>query len=213
MIKCLGAKHINALPGFIQALFIVNRAVLLILVPFLLAFQSESKKISDFEQSIKNASDLLRAGEYRKSEAAFRSLLDKAQQKQNDYYVARSRIGLAACQVMIHNYRDAARNAEAALRYGLTTQQPDIAVRAALNLSSVYRRLKDFPAAAQTLRDLNPLIPQITDVQAKTQLYIHAATSFSRDKDWEKAEPLFYAGIDSALSQGEIQTAASGWNQ
>ena len=58
MIKCLGAKHINALPGFIQALFIVNRAVLLILVPFLLAFQSESKKISDFEQSLKAASEL-----------------------------------------------------------------------------------------------------------------------------------------------------------
>ena len=36
--------HINALPGFIQSLLIVNHAVLLILVPFLLVFQSESKK-------------------------------------------------------------------------------------------------------------------------------------------------------------------------
>lgn len=192
---------------------IVIRAVFLTLVPILLAFESIDRKSPEFEKSIKLASDLLRAGEYRKAEASFQNLLTLSEQKRNDYYVARSRIGLAASQFMIQNYQAAARNAETALRYGLATKDPDIAVRASLNLSSVYRRMKDFPAAAQTLRELNPLIPLITDVQAKTQLYLHAATNFGRSAAWERAEPLFYAGIDSALSQGDVQTAASGWSQ
>jgi CHAT domain-containing protein len=195
------------------SLLIVTRVVFLIFVPLVFAYQDVSKKLPDFEKSIKSASNLLRAGEYRGSEAAFQRLLDVSEQRRNDYYAARSRIGLAACQFMIHNYKAAVANAETALRYGLATKDPDIAVRAGLNLSSVYRRMKDFSAAAHTLRELNPLIPEITDIQAKTQLYLHAATNFSRGGDWERAEPLFHAAIDSSLQEGDLQTAAAAWNQ
>ena len=53
----------------------------------------------------------------------FRTCSSISQQKQNDYYVARSRIGLAASQFMIHNYKAAVGNAEAALRYGLAYER------------------------------------------------------------------------------------------
>ena len=179
----------------------------------LIAFPSAGQKLPEFEKLLVDASNLLRQGEYRKSQTEFARLLRSSQQMQNDYYAARSRIGLSASQLGIHDYKEAVQNGEAALRYGLATKDANIAVRAALNLSSVYRRMRDFPAAVQTLRDLNPILPLVTDIQAKTQVYLHAAMNFGRSGDRDRSEPLFYASIDSALSQGDVQTAAFGWNQ
>ena len=68
-------------------------------------------------------------------------------------------------------------------------------------------------AAAQAMRDLNPILPNVTDSGTKMQLYIHAATNYARNGDWARAEPLFYSGIDIALGRGDIQTAATAWNQ
>ena len=71
----------------------------------------------------------------------------------------------------------------------------------------------DYSAAAQAMRDLNPILPHVTDSGAKMQLYIHAATNYARNGDWARAEPLFYPGIDLASDHGDIQTAATAWNQ
>lgn len=165
------------------------------------------------EKAITEASKLLRAGQVRKAEAGFLELLKTALEKGDDYYAARSRIGLSACYVVTHDYRDAIENGESALRYGLKSNNRDIAVRAALNVSSVYRRMRDFPAAAQTMRNLNPILPEIIDPTLRTQLYLHAGTYSARNGDWQRAEPMFFAGIDTALSTGDLDSAATGWNQ
>jgi CHAT domain-containing protein len=172
-----------------------------------------AKKIPETEKVLESGSIFLRAGEVRKAAAVFRNVLSSALQNRDDYYAARARIGLAGCALITHDYRDAARDGESALRYGIATNDTDIAVRAALNLSSVYRLMGDFRAAAQTMRDLNPILAQVTDPSLKTHLYLHAAGNLSRNGDTERAEPLFYAGIDSALARGDQPTAASGWNQ
>ena len=168
---------------------------------------------TDLEKSIVRASDFLRAGEVRKAEATFRAMLASATERGDERLAARCRVGLAASYLAIHDYKAAVQNGQKALGFALASNDADIAVRAALNLSSVYRRMGDYRAAAQAMRDLNPILPNVTDSGTKMQLYIHAATNYARNGDWTRAEPLFYAGIDIALGRGDIQTAATAWNQ
>jgi CHAT domain-containing protein len=203
----------NLLPGVILHLSAVNRQLLFIAAIISTPAAVTSQKTPDLEKSIVSASDLLRGGEVRKAEVAFRAMLNSATKRGDDRFAARCRVGLSASYLAIHDYKAAAQNGQKALEYALTQKDADIAVRAALNLSSVYRRMGDYRAATQTMRDLNPILSQVTDSGAKMQLYIHAATNYARNGDWARAEPLFYAGIDLALNRGDLQTAASGWNQ
>jgi CHAT domain-containing protein len=178
-----------------------------------LGLPADNKKSPELENRIKHASDLLRTGEIRRAAAEFRKLLDLSIEQQNDYYAARSRLGLSACFLVTHQYKEAVAYGEKALRYGVSTQDGDVAVRAALNLSSVYRHIGDFASATQTMRDLNPVLSRITDPSLKAPLYLHAATNSARTGDWSRAEPLFLAGIETAVNSGDMQTAAIGWNQ
>jgi CHAT domain-containing protein len=191
----------------------VLRQVFLIAALALCLAANNTKKIPETEKTLDSGSVFLRAGEIRKAAAVFRAVLASALRARDDYYAARARIGLAGCALITHDYRDAVRDGESALRYGLATNDTDIAVRAALNLSSLYRLMGDFRAAAQTMRDLNPILAQVTDPPLKAPLYLHAAGNLARNGDTERAEPLFYAGIDSALARGDQPTAATGWNQ
>jgi tetratricopeptide (TPR) repeat protein len=189
-------------------------ARLLVVLIFVSAtFARATTKIPAYDAELTRASDLVLSGDPRKAEVIFRELLQSALDEQNEYYAARSQIGLASCYVLTHQYREAVEHGEKALRYGLATGDADLSVRAALNLSSVYRRMEDYATAAQTLRDLNPLLPSITDPTTKTILYFHAATNSARKGDWDGAEPMFFAGIDVALAAGDRQSAATGWNQ
>ena len=164
----------------------------------------------DNQKILTGASDLLRAGEVRQAAAAFRAFLKSSLNRHDEHSAAQARVGLAACFLVTHDYKQAVENGEIALRYGLATKDGDLAVRAALNLSSVYRMMGDFAAAAQTMRDLNPVLPQITDPSTKAPLYLHAATNSARTGDWARAEPLFFAGIETAVNHGDMQMAAIG---
>lgn len=189
------------------------RFCFLIAVLICSANSAEVKKLAELDRRIKNASDLLRTGEIRKAAAEFQQLLKISADRKNEYYAARSQVGLAACFLVTHQYKEAVAHGDSALRYGLAAKDADTAVRAALNLSSVYRHIGDHAAAAQTMRDLNPLLDQVTDPTVKAPLYIHAATNSARTGDWPRAEPLFLAGIETAVSNGNNHMAAIGWNQ
>ena len=177
-----------------------------------IAHPANTTKI-DNQKILTRASDLLRAGEVRQAAAAFRAFLKSSLNRHDEHSAAQARVGLAACFLVTHDYKQAVENGEIALRYGLATKDGDLAVRAALNLSSVYRMMGDFAAAAQTMRDLNPVLPQITDPRTKAPLYLHSATNSARTGDWARAEPLFFAGIETAVNHGDMQMAAIGWNQ
>jgi tetratricopeptide (TPR) repeat protein len=161
---------------------------------------------------IKQASDLLRSGDARKAAADFRSILHASQKSGDRRSAARASVGLAASQVVTHEYKEALHAGESALRYGISEQDPDIAVRAALNLSTVYRRMGDLAAAVQVVRELNPILPRVTDPMVRAGLYLHAGNLAGRGQDRKHAESLLYAGIDAALMANDIQLAASGWN-
>lgn len=170
-------------------------------------------KTSDFDNELNRGSLLIRAGEIRKAATLFDELLQSALKIQDEYAAARARIGIAACALITHDYKKAVENGELALRYGVSTKNADLAVRAALNVSGVYRRNGDYAAASQTLRELNPILPQITDPGVKAPLYLHAGMNALRQGDYSRAETLFFAGVDSALAKGDLQMAATGWNQ
>jgi tetratricopeptide (TPR) repeat protein len=184
---------------------------------FSCAFLLPAKPVHDLknaEQLLKDASDVLRSGEARKAAAMFHSILSAANQQGDLRLAARANVGLAASHVVTHEYKEALREAESALRYGLSAKDADVAVRAALNLSAVYRRMADFSAATQVLRELNPILPRVTDPMVRAAIYIHAGILAShRQQDRSRAEILFLAGIDAALGAGDVQLAATGWNQ
>ena len=172
-----------------------------------------TKKSPQYEAPLTRASDLLRSSEARSAESVFTESLNDALARQDEYYAARARVGLAGCYLLTHDYKKAVRQGELALRYGISNQDADVAVRAALNISSVYRRMGDFQVAAQTMREVNSMLPRITDPILNMQLYLHAAVLAARNRDWDKAERYFFAGIDAALNLGDMQNAANGWNQ
>jgi tetratricopeptide (TPR) repeat protein len=167
---------------------------------------------TNLDHRIKQASDILRSGDARKAAADFRSILEASHKTGDRRSAARASVGLAASQVVTHEYKEALRAGETALRYGISAQDADIAVRAALNLSTVYRRMGDLAAATQVVRELNPLLPRVTDPMVRAGLYLHAGTLAGRRQDRKRAESLLHAGIDAALMANDVQLAASGWN-
>jgi CHAT domain-containing protein/tetratricopeptide (TPR) repeat protein len=202
------------LPGYILAVHAVIRSSFISAV-FLALIESAnpSEKAETPETLIKRASDLLRSGESRKAAVSFQEILVSSQKSGDHRSVARASVGLAASYVVTHEYKRALHEGESALRYGIARQDADIAVRAALNLSTVYRRMGDFAAATQVVRELNPILPRVTDPMVRAGLYLHAGTLASHGQDRNRAESLFFAGIDAALMANDIQLAASGWNQ
>ena len=99
------------------------------------------------------------------------------------------------------------------MRYGLDTKQPDIAVRAALNLSSVYKTHERFSGGSPNTSGSESTNSPDRRWPSKDAAIYSCGDKLQPGQELGAAQPLFYAGIDSALSQGEIQTAASGWNQ
>jgi hypothetical protein len=71
----------------------------------LLGLPADNKKSPELENRIKHASDLLRTGEVRRAASEFRKLLDLSVEKRNEYYAARSRLGLSACFLVTHQYK------------------------------------------------------------------------------------------------------------
>ena len=143
----------------------------------------------------------------------FELSLKEAIARNDNYHAARARVGLAVCHFLANDLKSAVENAEHALQYGIAAKDADIAVRAALNLSNVYRRIGNYPSAYQTLRSVNPFLPEIKDLALNAQIYLHLGIEAARRKDWKRAEPLFFAGIDAALRNNDTQTAAAGWSQ
>jgi CHAT domain-containing protein len=190
----------------------VIRILFVVVLVFFSAVTGKTQKRSHYPKTLVDATDLLLAGKYDDAQRLFQRTLTNAQAASDEYHAARAQVGLSICYMMAHQFKASVENAEAALEYGARAKDADIAVRAALNLSNVYRRMGNFASAGQTLRSITPFLPEITDVGLSSQIYIHLATEAARKRDWSRAEPLFFAGIDAALGKGDVQTAATGWN-
>ena len=172
-----------------------------------------SANSTNFEHLLRQASDSLRSGKASSATALFEEILNAARGIGDRRSAARASVGLAASYGLNHRYKEALHQGEDALRFGLSTNDADIAVRAALNLSTVYRRMGDYSAATHILRQLNPILPRVVDPMVRAGLYFHAGTLASHGQDRKRAESLLLAGIDAALAADEVQLAASGWNQ
>jgi CHAT domain-containing protein/Tfp pilus assembly protein PilF len=167
----------------------------------------------DLKPVIQAANEAFHAGAYTRAAALYAEGLKRSREKKHRASEASCFLGLGNCYVNQHRYRDANEAYSQAAQLATDARNWDFVARLIINRSTLYRKMGDLDAALQTVKEVNPILPKLSDPGMKPRLLLHAALLYSKKGDLDRAIPVFLAGIEEALQRGDIPTASSGWNQ
>ncbi|HYP14274.1 MAG TPA: CHAT domain-containing tetratricopeptide repeat protein [Bryobacteraceae bacterium] len=149
------------------------------------------------------------AGDVQGAFALYSSGLRTSRERGDARNVPRFLVGIGISHLSLHRYNDALRALDEAKRDAIRYNYPELLVTIAINRASLFRKLDDRNAAAQTLREVQAILPE----SPSPALLIQAGNMSADHADLDRSTAYYLAAIDRATDEQDISSLAIAWNQ
>jgi CHAT domain-containing protein len=117
-------------------------------------------------------------------------------------------LSVANCALATHDYSEALNLYSEVESIAKPAGLSNVLVRAAVNRTTVFRRMRNSRAALDSMREIEPLLTTSQEPLAFAQ-----AATVIRDLEPERANRLYATAVELASQQGDLLKEASIWNQ